>query len=286
MFAPARLRPLHEGFGVEVTGVALADITATEGYPELRALFEEHSVLLFRGQALDDAAHLRTASLWGPIEDRAFGAMGPAARLDNVTNRLSDGTVSAPTSLHTLDLMGNQLWHTDSIFLPTPALANVLAARVLSSSGGETEFASTRTAWHDLPDDLRRRVSGRVVHHRLAHSRRGLSPVLVERHLATFPDQAWRSTWRNPVNGREALYLASHSFAVDGEDASLIDELIAFATSPERVYSHHWRPGDVLIWDERATLHRGRPWPYHEERTLASVCVTAVEADGLDSIRV
>ncbi len=289
-----RTRSLHPTFGVEVLGVEVLDVdlrtvTATAGYPALRAAFEEHSLLLFRDQELDDDAHLRFASLFGPIEDRAAGAYGDAPRMDNVSNRLADGTIAAADDLHTLDLSGNQLWHTDSIFLPVPALANVLAARVLSSSGGETEFASTRVGWRELPEHLRASVGGAVFTHRLAHSRRAISDELVARHLARFPDQRWRSTWRNPATGDEALYLASHTCAVDGVDGpeaqALVDELIGWCTRPERVYSHAWRPGDVLVWDERAILHRGRPWPYHEERTLASVCVSATEADGLASIR-
>lgn len=281
--------PLHPGFGVEVLGVDLRRVSAGNGYPELRALFEEHSVLLLRGQQLDDAGHLRVAALFGPVEDRTGGAKGPAPRLDNVTNLDDEGRVLAADDLRLLDLTGNQLWHTDSTFLPVPALANLLAARVLSSRGGETELASTRTAWRDLPDELRRRIDGRCVRHRLAHSRAAISAELARRHRERWPDQVWRATWTNPVNGRSALYLASHSCGVEGlddaEGQALLAELIAFCTTPDRVYTHRWSPGDVLIWDERATLHRGRPWPYEEERTLASVCVSVTDADGLAAMR-
>ena len=281
--------PLHASFGVEVHDVELRSVAAGPSLDELRRLFDEHSLLLFRGQQLDDAAHLAFAGLWGPIEDRSSGAMGAAPHLDNVSNLRQDGTVAPIDSLEALDLMGNQRWHTDSIFLDVPALANVLAARVLSSTGGETELVSTRAAWRDLPSSLRDRVRGAVFVHRLAHSRIGISDELVERHRARFPDQRWRAVWPNPVNGREALYLASHTCGIDGVDdtqaSAIIDELVAFCTTPDRVYTHHWRPGDVLVWDERATLHRGRPWPYHEERTLASVCVSATSADGLDLVR-
>jgi alpha-ketoglutarate-dependent 2,4-dichlorophenoxyacetate dioxygenase len=284
------LTPLHPDFGVEVHGVDMREVTPTHLYPALRAAFEEHSLLLVRGQSLDDAAHLRFGALFGPVEDRSYGAMGDTPRMANVSNLRDDGSVAPPDDLLTLDLMGNQLWHTDSIFLPVPALANVLAARVLSSSGGETQLCSTRAAWRDVPDELRTRVDGAVFRHRLAHSRRDLSPVLVERHRARFPDQAWKSVWVNPVNGMGALYLASHTFGVDGlpaeEAQCLVDELIRFCTQPERVYTHRWLPGDVLVWDERATLHRGRPWPYDEERTLASICVSVSDADGVDSVRV
>jgi alpha-ketoglutarate-dependent 2,4-dichlorophenoxyacetate dioxygenase len=105
-----------------------------------------------------------------------------------------------------------------------------------------------------------------------------------------WPDQPWKAVWTNPANGAQALYIASHSVRIEGLDeaqsAGLIDEIIAFCTQPEYVYSHKWQPGDVLIWDERAALHRGRPWPYDQPRTLSSICVTATEADGLGSVRV
>ena len=205
--------------------------------------------------------------------------------------KLADGSIAPAGSLHTMDLMGNQLWHTDSIFLPVPALANILAARVLSTEGGETEFASTRTAWADLPASRKAALEGAVFRHQLSHSRKKLSAELAAQpHITQFSAQAWKSVWRNPVTGEDALYLASHTFAVDGlpqdEAEALIDELTAHATRPDNVYTHHWQPGDVLIWDARALLHRGRPWPYAQERTLASICVSATAADGLDTIRV
>ena len=285
-----RLSPIHPDFGVEIAGVDLRRVTASEGYSEIRAAFEEHSLLLFRDQLLDDEAHLALGALFGPIEDRSMGQNGPKPQMANVTNRLDDGTISAPESLHTLNLVANQLWHTDSTFLPVPALANILAARILSSTGGETEFASTRAAWRALPERLRAKLQDAVLVHRNAHSRAKISLELSrEVRFTRWADQRWRAIWRNPVNGAEALYVASHSCAVvgmpDAEGQALIEETIAFATRPGAVYTHAWWPGDVLIWDERAMLHRGRPWPYGEERTLASICVSARDVDGLDQMR-
>lgn len=284
-----KLVPLHDRFGVEVEGVDVRRVQAGELFAQIRAAFEEHSLLLFRNQTLDDAAHLSFGALFGPVEDRSMGANGPAPRMDNVTNRLGDGTVAAADSLHTLNLTGNQLWHTDSTFLPVPALANLLAARVLPSEGGETELVSTRVAWADMPAGLRARTDGAVLRHRLAHSRARISAELAARpEMNRWDDQLWRSLWRNPVNGTDSLYIASHASGVEGmaPDAgqALIDELIDFATRPAMVYSHVWQPGDLLVWDERATLHRGRPWAYAQERTLASICISARPCDGLASV--
>jgi alpha-ketoglutarate-dependent 2,4-dichlorophenoxyacetate dioxygenase len=285
-----RMTALHPNFGVEVHGVDLRQVSARAGYRAIREAFETHSLLLFRGQSLDDEAHLALGALFGPIEDRSMGQGGPQPRMDNVTNRLPDGTISAADDFHTQNLIANQLWHTDSTFLPVPALANILAARELSTSGGETEFASTRAAWRELPSRLKDRLRNAVLRHSHAHSRAKVSAELAQQPRSTrWAEQAWRAVWRNPVNGEEALYIASHAFAVVGmpeaEGAALIDEAIDFATRPGTVYTHAWRPGDVLIWDERAILHRGRPWPLAEERTLASICVSARDVDGLDRMR-
>lgn len=285
-----RLRPLHPRFGVEVLGVDVRAATAEALYPEIRAAFEAHSLLLFRGQVLDDAAHLRFGALFGPVEDRSMGRNGPEPRMDNVTNRQNDGSVAASDSLHTLNLTANHLWHTDSTFLPVPALANLLAARILPSSGGETQLVSTRAAWHDLPEHMKALARTAILRHRLSHSRQGVSAELAATPaMNRWDDQLWRAVWPNPVTGDHALYIASHACGVEGmaTDAgqALIDDLIGFATRPEMIYSHVWQPGDLLVWDERATLHRGQPWPYAQERTLASICISARDIDGLAQVR-
>jgi len=285
-----RTTPLHELFGVEVHDVDLGRVTAADGYPDIRAAFERHSLLLFRDQDLDDERHLAFGALFGPIEDRRRGAENLEPVMSVLSNQRDDQTIMSEMDNRVLNLKANQLWHTDSTFLPVPALANILAARVVPTSGGETEFVSTRVAWHDMPEALRSRIRGKVIRHRYAHSRAKISAELARDDLFTmWSDQAWQAVWTNPVNGEEALYIASHAFAVDGMDEEkgpdLIDELVAFCTQERYVYSHRWRPGDVLLWDERATLHRGRPWPYDETRTLASICISVRDQDGFQAMR-
>ena len=207
-----------------------------------------------------------------------------------VSNRQAHNTLGAASDDQLLNLKANQLWHTDSTFLPVPALANIITARVLPSSGGETELVSTRAAWQRLSEETRARVIDAIVWHRYAHSRAKIDPDLAGHELfAKWPDQAWYALWRNPVTGEDALYLASHAYGIDGmaraEGEGLIETLIEQATEPEHVYAHEWQVGDVLIWDERATLHRGTPWPYEEERTLASICVSVTDADGLSTMK-
>ena len=290
-----KLSPLHPRFGVEVQDIELKDVTVESGYRQIREAFERHSLLLFRRQCLDDEQHNDFASLFGPLEDRRADVARESPRqrppLPKVSNRAENGVgVLGEDSYQVLDLKFNQLWHTDSTFLYPPALANVIAARIVPSRGGETQLVSTRAAWRDIPPSLRARAKEAVLLHRLGHSRGHIDASLGKQAWVTqYDDQAWRAIWPNPVTGEEALYVASHAFCVqylsDRDGRELITELINWCTQPEYVYTHHWAVGDVMIWDERATMHRGRPWPYTEERTMASCCVSAQACDGVDQIR-
>ena len=285
-----RTTPLHDDFGVEVHGVNLRIVTAEGIYPEIRALFEAHSLLLFRDQAVDEDKHRALARLFGPLEDLTDVGPEETPPRPMVSNVTPDGTLAGESDLQLLNLQSNFIWHTDSTFLATPSISNILIAYRVPSTGGETEFVSTRAGWQRLPEALRERARDQVFLHRYAHSRRQVDETLADQRMFTkWPDTPWRSTWRNPVNRQEALYIAAHAYGVRGhseEDGQqLLDDLTDAVTGPEAIYAHAWRAGDVLIWDERATLHRGRPWPYEEARILASLVSSAVESDGLASVR-
>lgn len=285
--------PLALRFGVEIQGVDLADVAGDKFFPEIRAAFDRHSALLFRGQDLDAELHKRLALLFGPIEDRSQMDLKQSKDFEvpEVSNVTGDGGVTAEMDLHTLNLKANMLWHTDSTFLPVPALSNILTAKIVPSSGGNTELASTRAAWADMPESLKKQIRGRTVWHNQSHSRRRLSEELAALPMFNrWEPQHWQAIWKNPATGEEALYIASHAYRIEGMEAGesqmLIDELVEFCTQEQYIYSHKWSVGDVLIWDERSTLHRGTPWPYEEPRRLTSICSSATEADGLDQIRV
>ncbi len=283
---------LHPKFGKIIHDVDLSEVSKTHLYPEIRALFDAHSALLFPAQSMDDAAHTRLAKLFGPLENRDAMAAGRDVEFNvsPVSNETADGGVTDAEDLHTLNLQSNMLWHTDSTFLPTPALVNILTAKVVPSTGGQTELASTRVGWAEMPEDLKAPFRDAILWHRLSHSRAKVSAELAALNTMTkWPDRPWRAIWRNPVTDEEALFIASHAFAIEGlglkEGEALIDQAVAFCTRPENVYSHNWQVGDVLIWDERATLHRGQPWPYQEPRTLMSICCSVTPADGLASVK-
>lgn len=287
-----RLTPLTPNFGVEVTGIDLDEVTAERLFPDIRALFEEHSALLFRAQAMTPETHLRLAELFGPLEDRYPEDRKPGEKMQipTVSNVQEDGTVSGEMDLKTVNLKANFQWHIDSTFLPVPALVNILTAKIVTSTGGATEFASTRAAWAAMPPALKARVEGRGMWHNASQSRKRISEELSKWPMFhKWPPQHWKAVWRNPVNGREALYIASHVFRIDGydeaESLALLDELVAFCTRPEFVYSHGWSVGDVMLWDQRAVMHRGTPWPFEEPRKLDSTCSSVRDSDGLADMR-
>jgi alpha-ketoglutarate-dependent 2,4-dichlorophenoxyacetate dioxygenase len=188
-----------------------------------------------------------------------------------------------------LENKANQLWHTDSSFKSVPALASVLSSRVVPARGGETEYVSTRLAFERLDPALQRRLEDSFAWHEYAYSRSKIAPDLAgPAERAALPPQCWRLVWQNPVNGRKALYMASHTYAIEGMEPeaaqALLGELTQAATAPGASYLHSWREGDVVMWDNRAVMHRGRPWPAGEPRHMVRSTISATAADGLDSM--
>jgi len=218
------------------------------------------------------------------------GSLGTGTHFVILSTIDENGKVVPADSRLALRNRANQLWHTDSSFKPIPALTSVLSARIIPERGGETEYVSTRLAFAHLDPALREKLELSFAWHDYAHSRGKIAPDLASpEERAVLPPQCWRMVWRNPANGRGALYLASHAYAVEGMDpaagARLIDELMAAATAPGASYVHAWKRGDVVMWDNRATMHRGRPWPAHEARYMVRTTISATDADGLAGMR-
>jgi alpha-ketoglutarate-dependent 2,4-dichlorophenoxyacetate dioxygenase len=283
--------PLGPGFAAELRGITLADVAADDAaYQEARAAFEEHSVIVLRGQQVTDEAQLAFSRRFGPLEITKVGSQGVGTNLVILTTIDEHGKVVPADHRLALRNKANQLWHTDSTFKRVPALASVLSARVIPARGGETEYVSTRLAWQRLDPAQRARLENCFVWHDYAHSRGKIAADLASpEERAALPPQCWRMVWRNPLNGRGALYLASHAYAIEGMERAAaqqrIGELIDAATAPGRSYVHTWRAGDVVMWDNRATMHRGRPWPAHEARHMVRTTISATAVDGLEPMR-
>jgi alpha-ketoglutarate-dependent 2,4-dichlorophenoxyacetate dioxygenase len=282
--------PLGPGFAAEIRGAGLAEVAADETlYREIRAAFEAQSVLVFRDQEITDERQLAFSRRFGPLETVKVASLGEGGHFSLITN-VVDGKVVPPTHRQGLVARANQLWHTDSSFKRTPALASILSARIIPGHGGETEFASTRLAWERLPPETQARLERSFAWHDYAHSRGRIDPELATpAERAALPPVCWRMAWTNPANGRKALYVASHAFAIEGmakdEAQALLGRLIDEATKPGLTYLHRWQPGDVVMWDNRATMHRGRPWPDDLPRHMMRTTVSATDADGVASVR-
>jgi alpha-ketoglutarate-dependent 2,4-dichlorophenoxyacetate dioxygenase len=282
---------LGPGFAAELRGVTLKDVASDDAaYAAVRAAFEEHSVLVFRSQDVTDEIQLGFSRRFGPPEVTKVGSQGTGSHFVILSTIGPDGKVVPGDHRLSLRAKANQLWHTDSSFKRVPALASILSARVIPARGGETEYVSTRLAFARLDAALRNKLQNASAWHDYAHSRSQIAPDLASpEERVALPPQCWRMVWINPVNGRGAIYLASHAYAVDGMEAAagkkLIDELMEIATAPGTSYLHQWREGDVVMWDNRATMHRGRPWPAHEPRLMVRTTISATAADGVETMR-
>jgi alpha-ketoglutarate-dependent 2,4-dichlorophenoxyacetate dioxygenase len=283
--------PLGPGFAAELRGVTLADIASDDAaYAAARNAFEEHSVLVFRGQEVTDELQLAFSRRFGPPEVTKVGSQGTGSHFVILSTIGPDGKVVPPDHRLSLRSKANQLWHTDSSFKRVPALTSILSARIIPARGGETEYVSTRLAYERLDAGLRNKLEHSFAWHDYAHSRSQIADSLATpEERAALPPQCWRMVWKNPSNGRGAIYLASHAYAVEGIEPAagkkLIDELMEFATAPGTSHLHQWRKGDVVMWDNRATMHRGRPWPAHEARLMVRTTISATTADGVDTMR-
>jgi alpha-ketoglutarate-dependent 2,4-dichlorophenoxyacetate dioxygenase len=283
--------PLGPGFAAEIRGVTLADVAADDTvYAAVRAAFEDHSVLLFRGQEVSGEGQLAFSRRFGPPEVTKVGSLGTGTNFVILTTIGDDGKVVPEDHRYAMRNKANQLWHTDSSFKAVPALTSVLSARTIPNRGGETEFVSTRLAFERLDPALQKKFENSFAWHHYGHSRAKVAAGLATpEELDALPPRCWRLVWRNPVNGRGALYIASHTYAIEGMERAageqLIEELTAAATAPGTTYEHKWKSGDVVMWDNRATMHRGRPWPGNEPRYMVRTTISATAADGVETMR-
>jgi alpha-ketoglutarate-dependent 2,4-dichlorophenoxyacetate dioxygenase len=279
------VRPLHPLFAAEIVGVDVrrADDAA---FAEIVQAFEAHSVLLFRGQMLGDEEQVAFSERFGPLEKTLRTIVSQSRDLPEISNLSNvdvDNRLIPAGDKRNLFNAGNQMWHSDSSFKRVPAMASLLSAREVPPEGGETQFASTRVAYEGLPDETRRLLEGRVAIHSFVYSR-GLvgDELLPPEHARQVPPVPQALVRANPVHGRKAFFVGSHACEIVGmstaEARTLLRELLEAATRPERVYTHRWQPGDLVMWDNRCVLHRGRPWD--ESRYRRIMHRTTVAGDG------
>ena len=272
------VKQLHPLFVGEVSGVDLSKPVDAETAREIVAASDKYAVLVFHDQHITDDQQIAFSRLLGPLET-TIKAIRPdhKARLNlhvsDVSNLDENSRVFAADDRRRMNALGNRLWHTDSSFKKTPAKYSLLSARAIPAEGGETEFADLRAAYDALPDKTKAFIEGKVAMHSVRHSRAKIgfadySPEELER-LAFVPQLIVR---RHPGSGRKTLYLASHAGEIEGmptpEARMLLHDLIEHATQRQFVYTHKWRVGDLVMWDDRCTMHRAREYDMSQPRDM------------------
>lgn len=262
-----RCEPINPYFGARAEGLDLSQPLSPDEIDELRAAMDHYGVLVFPAQDLTDEQQAAFAQQFGVIEDTPTLVDQERRRLPNmkindISNLGADGKLLAADDRRRMFNLGNLLWHSDSSFKATPAYWSMLQARIIPPEGGQTEYVDTRVAWDHLPDKMKALVRDLVTEHSLIFSRAQLgfaafSPAEIER-CKPVPQRLVR---RHAESGRLALYLSAHIGGIIGWEApeamALIRELTEFATQRQFVYQHQWSVHDLVIWDNRCTMHRG-----------------------------
>lgn len=271
------LSPLHPLFAATAEGIALRDPLAAATIGEIAAAMDRHAVLVFRDQQLSEDEQLAFTARFGPMDPGRHLAVKQHRRVRpefaDVSNLDEAGNIADRNHRRILSNMATRLWHTDSSYKCPAAKYSLLYCSAIPDWGGETEFADTRAAYDALPPRLREEAEGRAAEHYVHHSRAmlGFAPS-PEEIAGALPPVTWPLVRTHPGSGRKLLYIGAHATHVVGlslpEGRVLLADLLEHATQRAFVYRHEWRPGDLVMWDNRAVLHRGRRYDLAQRRDM------------------
>jgi len=282
------IRQIHPVFVGEVSGTDLTIPLSREEVAAIEAGMDRYAVLVFRDQKITDEQQMAFSRNFGALEDARGGNISKPedkrlqVGMNDVSNLGRDGQPLQRDSRVRLFNLGNMLWHSDSSFRAIPAKYSLLSARVMNPTGGNTEFADMRAAYDALDADTRAQIEDFVCEHSLMYSRGSLGMLdYSEEERAMFRPVRQRLVRTHPVTGRKSLYLSSHAGGIVGmpmpEARILLRDLNEHATHPRFVYVHTWRPWDLVMWDNRQVMHRGRAFPASEPRDVRR---TTLAGDG------
>lgn len=288
--------PVTPSFVAEIGDVDLSRPLSAEDAAAIKEAFWTYSVVIFPDQTLTGDQHLDFARVIGPLETtigvyRKDAPLRVAANFADVSNLNHKNEVWSKDSRLRMFQMGNRIWHTDSSFKYLPARASLLYARSIPPVGGHTEFADQRAAYDALPEATKRKLEGLIAEHSIftSRGRLGFTNFSDEerQNLPPVPQMLVRTI---PENGRKSLYVASHAGRIfgmpDAEGRALIDELIAHTTQRQFVHTHRWRNHDLVMWDDRCTMHRGTEyddlrWRRDMQRATVSDIANTCEQAGV-----
>lgn len=273
------VKPFRPDFVAEVRGLDLSQPLDEETFGEVQDAFHRYAVLVFPDQAISDAQQIAFSLRFGPLETsvrrlrRDVKPRLERPEVSDISNIDAEDRLLDPAGERAFYNRGNQMWHSDSSFKHVPAMASLLSAREVPSEQGETEFADMRAAWHALPEERKRGLEDLVAEHSIIYSRSLIGyRQFSEEEQNALPPVHQVLVRTHPATGRKSLYLGSHASHIVGwpvaEGRRLLLELIDFATQPRFVHSHSWRVRDLVMWDNRCVLHRGRPWDESRHRRV------------------
>jgi alpha-ketoglutarate-dependent 2,4-dichlorophenoxyacetate dioxygenase len=276
---PVTTRQIGPCFAAEVEGIDMTKPLSMEEVDAIHAGMDRYAVLVFHDQPIDDAQQLAFTRSLGELEH----AIGTSLRAPDeyrlptsfadVSNLDKDNRVFARDDRRRLFGIGNRLWHSDSSFKATPAKYSLLHARSIPSKGGNTEFAYMPGAYDALDEETKATVEDLICEHSQLYSRQQLGFTdFTDEERARFAPVRQRLVRVHPGTKRKSLYLSSHAGVILGwpvpEARAFLRDLVEHATQREFVYVHTWRVGDLVMWDNRQTMHRARPFPVHEPRDM------------------
>ena len=290
------IQPVTDSFAAEVGDVDAAKPLSAQDLAQIQAAFDRYAVLVFPDQHLTSDQHLEFARNFGPLETTIHATRNDAKlrvrpEIADVSNLDVGDTILDKNSRKRMFELGNRMWHTDSSFRRLPARASLLYARSIPPVGGHTEYADMRAAWDALPEDMKIRVRGLVAEHAIMYSRQKLGfNDFSDEEKQNLPPVPQVLVRRHPGSGRVGLYLASHAgriFGMKAEDGqALLQQLTDHATQRQFVYTHRWRLHDLVMWDNRCTMHRGTGfddlrWPRDMQRATTSDVAPTCQQEGI-----
>jgi alpha-ketoglutarate-dependent 2,4-dichlorophenoxyacetate dioxygenase len=277
---------LHPLFVGEVRGIDLRRPVDASTVAAIVEASDRYAVLVFPEQNIDDEQQLAFSARLGPLETsikklRPGHKLRLDQRVSDTSNVNPDGGLQSANDRNRMYGLGDRLWHTDSSFKAVPAKYSLLSARAIPPAGGETQFADLRAAYDALPEAMKTQLEGLIAEHSIIYSRStiGFTDFSDEERagLPTVPQKIVRT---HPGSGRKTLYLASHAMSIRAmpvpEARLLLRDLIEHATQAQFVYTHRWRVGDLVMWDDRCTMHRARPYESSERRDMHRTTVSDV----------
>jgi alpha-ketoglutarate-dependent 2,4-dichlorophenoxyacetate dioxygenase len=280
--------PLHPVFAGEITGIDTTHALSADDVAAIEAGMERYAVLVFRDQHLADDQQLAFSRAFGELEEtRGTGISKPDEQrlhpaFADVSNIGKDNKLLERDNRRRLYGLGNMLWHSDSSFKAVPAKYSILSGRIVTSEGGNTEFADMRAAYATLDDATKSEIEDLIGEHSLIYSRAILGFTdLTPEERATMRPVRQRLVRTHPVTGEKSLYLASHIGAIIGwpvpEARAFIRDMTEHATQRQFVYAHKWQPHDLVMWDNRVTMHRVRRYDNALPRDMRRTTVGGTE---------